>query len=200
VTSIWPDIASSKGHGIKVRDQLDYLAWVAEAAEQIGLHVAGDMSAWRERVQKAYSALVDPMMHGHGDPLPPDVPPSVRPGTWPDVPSAGIQGMTVRHQLTVIRTIAEQSRRQGAAYQSPAESERWCARVQAAHAAMDHGAALPMPDTARTKAPPPPPSANGRGSKRASTRPARKKAEVKPRAKAPARAAKPAARKTARRK
>jgi hypothetical protein len=174
VTSIWPDIPAAKGQSPKVRELLDYLAWVAEAAEQLGMHSGPDLESWRQRVQRAYSALVDPMMQGHGDPLPPDVPPSVRPGTWPDVPAAGIQGMTVRHQLTVIRTISEQSRRQGPAYHSPADAERWVARVVAAHGAMDHGAALTMPDSARTKAPPPPPTPPGASrTKGAKARPAR---------------------------
>ena len=199
MASIWPDIPAVKSQGTKVRDLLDYLAWVSEQAEQIGMHSPPDLEPWRGRVQRAYSALVDPMFQGHGDPLPPDVPPSVRPGTWPDVPAAGIQGMTVRHQLTVIRTIAEQSRRQGAAYHAPAEVERWTARVVAAHGAMDHGAALSMPDSARTKPPPPPPAAagsNGRA-KRAAGRSA--KAGSKARAKSPARS-RATAKKTSKRK
>ena len=154
----WPDVPSAHSPGKRVRDQLDYLAWVAEAAEAIGLHAFPQLHKWQERVQSAYASLVDPMASGHGDPLPPDVPPSVRPGTWPDVPAAGIEGMTVRHQLTVIRMIAEQSRRQGGAYHLAVDTERWTGRVQAAYDVLDHGAALPMPDSARTApavAPPP---------------------------------------------
>ena len=186
LTSAWPDLPSAGGPGKRVRDQLDYLAWVAEAAEALGLHGPPELDAWRERVQRAYTALVDPMMSGHGDPLPPDVPPSTRPGTWPDVPAAAIEGMTVRHQLTVVRTIADQSRRQGAVYHQPPEASRWAARVQAAAAAMDHGAALPMPDSARTQPavlPPAPPRAGKRPSKGARKAAAKKK-RARPKGKA----------------
>jgi hypothetical protein len=156
-TPKWPDVPASKS-GSKVRDHLDYLAWVAEAAERSGMHSGPDLESWRGRVQRAYLALVDPMTTGHGDPLPPDVPPSKVPGMWPDVPAAGIQGMTVRHQLTVIRTICEQSRRQGDGYQSPAECERWSRRIGEAWEAMQHGPDYPMPDSARTTPPAPPPA------------------------------------------
>ena len=172
MTLAWPDVPSAQGPGKRVREQLDYIVWVAEAAEAVGLHVPPDLEAWRERVQRAYTALVDPMVTGHGDPLPPDVPPSTKPGVWPDVPSAGIEGMTVRHQLTVIRTIADGSRRQGGVYHQPAETARWVGRVQTAADAMNHGPALPMPDTARTPSPPSatPPHRKGRRAKTAKAR------------------------------
>src|SRR5262245_33709534 len=101
----WPDLAVPAS-GMTVRRQLDYLAWMAETAEAVGFHTPDETTRWREATQRTYDALVDPMVHEHGDPLPPDVPPAMRPGTWPDVPAARIQGMTVRHQLTLIRTIA----------------------------------------------------------------------------------------------
>lgn len=153
MTATWPDVPAA-GASKSVRRELDYLCWVAEQAEALGLHSPPDLESWRARVQRAYDALVDPMFPGHGDPLPPDVPPSVRPGMWPDVPAAGIQGMTVRHQLTVIRTISDMARRVPAPYQAPAEATRWAARVRAAHDAMDHGASLVMPDTAYSAVPP----------------------------------------------
>src|SRR5436190_16998925 len=98
VTSVWPDVSSATTPGMKVRDQLDSIAWIVEAMEPIGFHGGAELEAWRARTHRAYLALVDSMAPGHGDPLPPDVPPSVRPGVWPDVAAGGIPGMTVRHQ------------------------------------------------------------------------------------------------------
>jgi hypothetical protein len=195
LTAAWPDLPVPGGAGRTLRRDLDYLCWVAEQAEALGLHSPPDLEPWRARVQRAYDALVDPMFPGHGDPLPPDVPPSVRPGTWPDVPAAGIQGMTVRHQLTVIRTIADAARRVTAAYQSPAEASRWGARVHAAHDAMDHGASLVMPDSALSAAPAPaakPAKAGKKGRAGAAKGKASRKA--KPAAKRPAKASRKAAR------
>jgi hypothetical protein len=59
-----------------VRDQLDYLVWIAEAIEPVGFHATDEVERWRPRIDRAYLALIDAMVPGHGDPLPPDVPPS----------------------------------------------------------------------------------------------------------------------------
>ena len=193
MTAAWPDLPVPGGAGRTLRRELDYLCWIAEQAEALGLHSPPDLEPWRARVQRAYDALVDPMFPGHGDPLPPDVPPSVRPGTWPDVPAAGIQGMTVRHQLTVIRTISDAARRVTAAYQSPPEASRWSARVHAARDAMDHGASLVMPDTAQSVAPTPPAKAGTAGKKSVA-------AKGKPRKPKPAKPAAKASKKAARRR
>jgi len=154
----WPDRPAATTPGTMVRAQLDYLAWIGEAAEAVRLHDGPDLEAWRHRVNKAYVSLMDSMVSEHGDPLPPDVPPSVQPGLWPDVPAAAIPGMTVRHQLTVIRTIAGNCRAHANVHHQPADSDAWAARVQAARDAADHGAAMPMPDSARTHGPAPAPS------------------------------------------
>jgi hypothetical protein len=199
LTAAWPDLPAPGGSGKTLRRELDYLCWIAEQAEALGLHSPPDLEPWRARVQRAYDALVDPMFPGHGDPLPPDVPPSVRPGMWPDVPAAGIQGMTVRHQLTVIRTISDMARRVTAAYQSPADAARWAPRIHAARDAMDHGASLVLPDTALSAAPPAPPK-SGKGGKKSGSGARKGKAvrKDKPAAKSGARPAKP--RKAARRR
>jgi hypothetical protein len=149
----WPDRQAASSLGIDLREQLDYLAWIGETAEAVGFHSGETLGRWREAAQRAYDALVDPMVSEHGDPLPPDVPPAMQPGTWPDVPAARVQGMTVRHQLTVMRTISVLCRGHVSTHHNPAESDRWAARVQAAVDAMDHGASPPMPDSARTRPP-----------------------------------------------
>jgi hypothetical protein len=184
-----------------VRHQLDYVAWIAEAAEKSRLHDGADLEPWRQRVQRAYSALVDSMVFEHGDPLPPDVPPSVLPGVWPDVPAGGIPGMTVRHQLTVLRIVAGNSRGHANLHHNSTDSDAWAARVQAAYDAMDHGAAMAMPDTARTASPTP--AAKGKkGAKggKASARRSGKKPAAKSRAKSTKRASGKPARKAARRR
>jgi hypothetical protein len=139
-----------------VRAQLDYIVWVTEAMEPIGFHPAPELEAWRRRVQTAYSSLIDSFTPGHGDPLPPDVPPTVRPGQWPDVPAYSVPGMHVRHQLTVLRTVSGISRTNLVFPHTPADVATWTARVQTAYDALDHGPARPMPDSAKTQAPPPP--------------------------------------------
>ncbi len=149
----WPDRPAAATPGTTVRAQLDYLAWIGEAAEAARLHDGPELEAWRHRVNKAFVSLVDSMVSEHGDPLPPDVPPSVQPGLWPDVPAVAIQGMTVRHQLTVIRTVAGNCRGHSNVHHQPGDSEAWAARVQAARDAADHGVAMPMPDSARSAAP-----------------------------------------------
>ena len=166
--SSWPDRPAAATHGMTVRDQLDYIGWIAETAEAIGFHPSSDVETWRQRLHRAYLALVDPMVSEHGDPLPPDVPPATRPGTWPDIPAATIPGMTIRHQLTVFRTISILCRAHGPVHHNPIDADRFAARVQVAYEAMHHGAAYPMPDTARTTPPAPPEGrakARGHGAK-----------------------------------
>jgi hypothetical protein len=159
--AVWPDLPASPNGGRPVRELLDYVVWVTEQVERIGAHAGLDLEPWRQRVHRAYLALIDSMVPGHGDPLPPDVPPSVQPGQWPDVAAAGIPGMTVRHQLTVLRTIAGNARA-ARPHQPVADTERWGERVRAAFDALDHGPTLPMPDEARTHPPAPPASAKKR--------------------------------------
>jgi hypothetical protein len=184
--STWPDRPAAATHGMTVRDQLDYVAWICEAAEAIGLHPPAEVESWRQRLHRAYGALVDPMVTEHGDPLPPDVPPALRPGTWPDVPAATLPGMTIRHQLTVLRTIAVLSRGHAAVHHNPVDSDRWAARVQVAYEALNHGSTMPMPDSARSASPVPATDGKAKpGSKRSTKKPAspRKKAPAKARAK-----------------
>lgn len=157
MTAVWPDCSAATTPGVTVRDRLDYIVWIAEAMEPVGFHATEEVDRWRPRVDRAYLALIDSMVPGHGDPLPPDVPPSIRPGTWPDVPAATIPGMTVRHQLTVIRTVAAASRTNRSFPHQPADVAAWTARVLTAYEALDHGPALSMPPEARTQPPPPPP-------------------------------------------
>jgi hypothetical protein len=194
VTSVWPDLPAATSPGQKIRDQLDYIVWVAEAIEPVGFHSVDELESWRRRVQRAYAALVDSMIAGHGDPLPPDIPPALRPGTWPDVAAAAIPGMTIRHQLAVIRKIAAHTREDRQFPHSPGDVSAWGARVQAAYDALDHGPAIPMPKEARTEPPQPPPSAArpSKPARRASTpsKPARAAAKGASRSKRPAHAAK----------
>lgn len=157
MTAVWPDCSATTTPGVTVRDQLDYLVWIAEAIEPVGFHATDEVESWRPRIDRAYLALIDSMVPGHGDPLPPDVPPSVRPGTWPDVPSATRPGMTVRHQLTVIRTVSDACRANRTFPHQPGDVATWAGRVQTAYDALDHGPALAMPAAARTQPPPPPP-------------------------------------------
>lgn len=186
----WPDVPAATSPSSAVRDQLDYLAWVCEACEALGFHGGPELEAWRGRVQRAYAAMVDAMAPGHGDPFPPDVPPAIQPGTWPDVASAGVSGMTVRHQLAAIRVIAAQSRIPRPYPRAAADVAAWTQRVQTAYDALDHGGALVMPAAARSVAPAPP----------AAVRPVRTKAGSKPSSKATSAAAdKPAPRGTAKR-
>jgi hypothetical protein len=172
VTSVWPDVAAATTPKAKIRDQLDYLVWMAEAMEAAGSHDGLQLESWRGRVQRAYTALVDSMTPGHGDSFPPDVPPTLRPGTWPDIAAAGIPGMTIRHQLAVIRTIAANTRADGHFPRAPADVSTWTARVQTAYDALDHGSSPVMPAEARSTPPAAPPK---RPSKRkhAADKPAR---------------------------
>ena len=156
MTASWPDGPTATKAGLTVRAQLDYIVWIAEAMEPVGFHSPPELDAWRRRVQTAYSALIDSFTPGHGDPLPPDVPPSVRPGFWPDVPAHSVPGMHVRHQLTVLRTVSGISRSNVVFPHSPADIAIWTARVQTAYEALDHGPSLVMPDSFKTLPPPHP--------------------------------------------
>ncbi len=189
MTLSWPDGPAATKAGSTVRDQLDYVVWICEAIEPIGFHSAPDLESWRRRVQTAFSALIDSMTPGHGDPLPPDVPPSLRPGQWPDVPAYSVPGMTVRHQLTVLRTIAGNSRTNQVFPRSPAEVAAWTAHVQTAYDALDHGAAMAMPAAYRTAPPPPPvkraPAPKKAAPKKAGAASGRKSARVEKKPPAP---------------
>jgi hypothetical protein len=158
VIHVWPDVAAATSPALKVRDQLDYLVWIAATVEPLGFHGGPDLETWRGRVQRAYAALVDSMAPGHGDPLPPDVPPAVQPGTWPDVAAASIPGMTIRHQLSVIGSIAAHTLADRGFPRTAAETATWTQRVQTAYDALDHGPSMSVPESARTQPPPPPPS------------------------------------------
>ena len=138
------------------RAQLDYIVWITEAMEPVGFHAPPQLENWRRRVQTAYSALIDSFTPGHGDPLPPDVPPSVRPGQWPDVPAYSVPGMHVRHQLTVLRTVSGISRTNLVFPHTVQDVATWTARVQTAFDALDHGPTLVMPDAFKTVPPPAP--------------------------------------------
>ncbi len=151
--TVWPDVPASPGGGKTVRELLDYVVWIAGRMERLGAHGGLDLDPWRQRVHQAYVSLVDSMAPGHGDPLPPDVPPSIEPGTWPDVAAVTVPGMTVRHQLTVLGTIAAGAR-SPRSHQQPADSERWAQRVLAAYDALDHGPTMTLPAEARTTPPP----------------------------------------------
>lgn len=164
---VWPDVAAATSPALKVRDQLDYLVWIAATVEPLGFHGGPELETWRGRVQRAYAALVDSMAPGHGDPLPPDVPPAVQPGTWPDVAAGSIPGMTIRHQLSVIGSIAAHTREDRGFPRTPAETATWTQRIQTAYDALDHGPSMPVPASARTQ--PPPPAAPTPKSKRRPT-------------------------------
>lgn len=161
MTASWPDGPAAAKAGSTVRAQLDYIIWITEEVEPIGSHPLPEIEEWRRRVHEAYTAMIDSFTPGHGDPLPPDVPPTIRPGQWPDVPAVAIPGMHVRHQLTVLRTVARISRDDASFPRLPADVATWTARVQRAHDALDHGPGLPMPDSHRT-APRPAPEKAGR--------------------------------------
>ena len=218
---VWPDVAAATSPALKVRDQLDYIVWIAATVEPLGFHGGPELETWRGRVQRAYAALVDSMAPGHGDPLPPDVPPAVQPGTWPDVAAASIPGMTIRHQLSAIGSIAAHTREDRGFPRTPAETATWTQRIQTAYDALDHGPAMPVPASARTQPPPPaaptpkgkrrpaaaatkasPGAKSGGKAKAAVKRPAAKAPSKKPAAKPQAakKAGKPAAKGSAGRK
>lgn len=165
MTASWPDGPAATSKDMTVRAQLDYIVWIAEAMEPVGLHRPPALDEWRRRVQLAYSALIDSFTPGHGDPLPPDVPPTVRPGSWPDVPAHSVPGMHVRHQLTVLRTVAGISRTNLAFPRTSLDVATWTARVQTAYDALNHGSPMPMPESHRTIPPPAPERPHGSKSK-----------------------------------
>ena len=146
----WPDREGSLRPGETVRATLDYVCWVAEQMLTVGFHAGSRRDEWRRRVHTAYAALFRPVLPGHGDPYPPDVPPARNPGIWPDVPAAMIPGMTLRHQLTVVRMLCHQIRTRDWLHARPSETDEWERRLSKAFAALDHGEALQMPDDART--------------------------------------------------
>jgi hypothetical protein len=142
---------SSARHGETVRQMLDYVCWIAQDLQTLGAHGPGNLEPWRRRVGEAYRALVNPMVSGYGDPYPPDVPPAHSPGIWPDVAASDIPGMTIRHQLVVVRMLAEQSRAGVGVRARPELLQDLEARIARARTALDHGPAKPMPPEAATQ-------------------------------------------------
>jgi hypothetical protein len=134
-----------------IRGMLDYLCWISVQMLAVGAHSGQEKDSWRDRVQRAYSAVFIPPVPGRGDPYPPDVPPAKNPGIWPDVPSSGIPGMTLRHQLTVLGMVCEQLRRDPWVNARPTEIADWDRRLSAARVALDHGPSATVPEDARTK-------------------------------------------------
>jgi hypothetical protein len=147
----WPEMASSSRPGETVRQMLDYVCFIAQALQTLGAHAGPDLDAWRRRVGTAYRALVNPMIPGYGDPYPPDVPPAVSPGLWPDVAATDIPGMTIRHQLVVIRILGEQSRAGVGVRARPELLTDLEGRIARARAELDHGSGRPLPEEARTR-------------------------------------------------
>jgi hypothetical protein len=151
VTIPWPEMASSSRPGETVRQMLDYVCWIAQGIQTLGAHGGSELDAWRRRVGAAYRALVNPMIPGYGDPYPPDVPPAVSPGTWPDVAASDIPGMTIRHQLVVIHGLAEQSRAGVGVRARPELLADLEARIARARTELDHGPSRPLPEEAKTR-------------------------------------------------
>lgn len=149
----WPDVECQARPGETARALLDYVAWIAKEMRQLGFHGGSRREEWRRRVHQAYAALFVPPVAGYGDPYPPDVPPPRNAGMWPDIPSASVPGMTVRHQLSVIGHLAIQLRDRDWMHARRGETETWDARLARARAALDHGDAKPMPAEARTTTP-----------------------------------------------
>jgi hypothetical protein len=146
----WPEMPSSLRQGETVREILDYVHWVASGLLQVGARSGNEQGPWRQRVRQAYVALFLPPVLGHGDPYPPDVPPALGPGIWPDVPAAMLTGMTLRHQLTVITMLTDQLRTGSWASLRPPEIAEWDRRLSRARDALDLGAEHPLPADART--------------------------------------------------
>jgi hypothetical protein len=144
-------MASQSRPGETVRQMLDYLVWVSQDLQQLGAVPPPELETARRRVGAAFTALVNPMLPGYGDPYPPDVPPARSPGTWPDVAAAEIPGMTVRHQLVVIGMLADQSRAGLGARARPELLTDLEARIARARGALDRGPNRPMPPEARTR-------------------------------------------------
>ncbi len=147
----WPDVASTTRPGESSRSVLDYIAWIAREMRQMSFHGGSRREEWRRRVHQAYIAMFIPPIPGYGDPYPPDVPPAKHPGTWPDIPSASVPGMTIRHQLRVIEHLAVQLRDGDWMHARRGEVEAWDVRLARAREALDHSELHPFPDEARTE-------------------------------------------------
>lgn len=141
---------SSERSGETIRLVLDYIIWISREMLATGYHSGSDRNYWGRRVQMAYAALFLPMLKGFGDPYPPDVPPARNPGIWPDVPSATIPGMTIRHQLAVIRMQADVFRSKIWTHVRLDEVTLWDKRLAATRDALDHGPELVLPEDDRT--------------------------------------------------
>jgi hypothetical protein len=134
-----------------IRGILDYLHWAATRMLALGAQAGPGREGWRERIWRAYSALFIPPVLGHGDPYPPDVPPAQTPGIWPDIPAAGITGMTVRHQLTVVAMLSESLRQARFSNLRTTEFAEWDRRLARAREAMEQGPENALPEEARTR-------------------------------------------------
>jgi hypothetical protein len=146
----WPELPSAQRPDETIREILDYLCWVSDAMAGTGLYAGAEVESWRQRVQLAYRAVFVPPVPGHGDPYPPDVPASRSPGLWPDVPSAGVPGMTVRHQLKVLNIRCFELRATVWAQAKAGIVEEWDRRLSLARSALEQGEAMAMPEEART--------------------------------------------------
>lgn len=133
---------------------LDYVIWVCGEMRQLGFHSGAERDHWCSRVERAYRALFVPMVPNFGDPYPPDVPPARNPGIWPDVPAAGLAGMTLRHQLVVIGQLALRLRDQPWHHLPGQQLEEFDRRLSIARQAIDHGAFLAVPEDAWSQADP----------------------------------------------
>ena len=147
----WPEMESQYRRGETLREMLDYVLWISQQMGQIGFHSGSERAHWCRRVHQAYAALFVPMVPGHGDPYPPDVPPARNPGIWPDIPSSLIPGMTLRHQLTVTRMLAEKLRSRIWTHVRPTDIAEWDRRLARAREALEHGPDYPLPDEARSE-------------------------------------------------
>ena len=147
----WPELPSAHRPEESIREILDYLCWISVAMSDEAYRAGSDLTAWRRRVHDAYRALFLPPVPNHGDPYPPDVPPPRTPGIWPDVPSAGVPGMTLRHQLKVISVRAFELRKMVWVHAREVEVAEWDRRLSLARKALDQGEAHPMPESARTE-------------------------------------------------
>ena len=147
----WPELPSAHRPDETIREILDYLCWISVEMANPAFRAGSDLARWRKRVQEAYTALFRPPVPNHGDPYPPDVPPPRSPGLWPDVPSTGVPGMTLRHQLKVISVRASELRRLVWVHARPVEVAEWDRRLSVARAALDQGPDHPMPKAMRTQ-------------------------------------------------
>jgi hypothetical protein len=141
---------SSHRAGEPLRRVLDYVVWICREMTQVGFHGQAGAREWRRRVQDAYNALFVPVIAGHGDRYPPDVPEARNPGIWPDVPAHAIPGMTLRHQLKVVGLLAEELRDRDWIHPRAEEVLEWDRRFSTVRALLDHGTAHPAPEEAFT--------------------------------------------------